>query len=49
MVAIYHATTGFDELLGRRSSTTTLKQSGTGADMSTKTEATEIPPFNANP
>jgi hypothetical protein len=32
VVGIYHTARGFDELLGRRSSATTLTQSGTGQE-----------------
>lgn len=43
VVGIYHTARGVDELLGRRSSTTTLTQSG-GGETSTRTGTTQIPP-----
>lgn len=43
VVGIYHTARGIDEFLGRRSSTTTLVQSGAGAEKPMKTETTQIP------
>lgn len=45
VVGIYHAARGFDEVLGRRSSTTTLTQSGAGSETLMLTETTELPPL----
>jgi hypothetical protein len=42
VVGIYHTARGVDELLGRRSSTTTWAQSG---EMTARTETTEVPPL----
>jgi hypothetical protein len=45
VVGIYHTARGVDELLGRRSSTTTWTKSGAGAERATTTETTETSPL----
>jgi len=45
VVGIYHTARGVDELLGRRSSTTTLMQNSAGAGTSAKVETTGILPL----
>lgn len=45
VVGIYHTARGVDELIGRRSSMTTLTQSGVRGETMTKIETTEASPF----